>query len=406
MLKTFMSKKQPEIELLLYCARTHLDSETSERIHSLSQNGIDWEYLVKIAIRHRVMPLLYRNLKKICPQTVPAVTMKQLQRYFLVNAARNHRLVHELLKILATLEQKEIIAVPFKGPVLAENIYGDLALRQFADLDILVRRRDVPNTHKLLISLGYRPGVELRIDQFMAYIETEYGISYANNDARVNVDLHWNMIGKYSSFPFCLDNIKAPETTTFEGKEIFHLSSEDLLLYLCLHGSKHCWTVLENICSVADLIRSNPAMDWMLVTKKAKKMHCERILFLGLFLAHDLFDISIPGHLLKKIEADSAIKKIADEIYEAIFHENDNLSGNSRNSDFSSFHMKVRDRLTEKARYGLFLTLKPTREDWRKFPLPASLSFLHYLLRPIRLIRGFAESLVKRSYRNNRESIL
>ncbi len=60
------ASRRRETELLVCCARTRLDPETTERIHSLTKNGIDWEYLVGAAARHRVMPLLCRSLEKTC----------------------------------------------------------------------------------------------------------------------------------------------------------------------------------------------------------------------------------------------------------------------------------------------------------------------------------------------------
>ena len=90
--------RRSEIELLLCCARRNVGSEACERVRSLVQNSIDWQYFVQITIQHRVMPLVYRNLQKTCPESVPVGTMDQLRRYFLVNAASNHILVHELFK--------------------------------------------------------------------------------------------------------------------------------------------------------------------------------------------------------------------------------------------------------------------------------------------------------------------
>ncbi|GAG91885.1 unnamed protein product, partial [marine sediment metagenome] len=84
------------------------------------------------------MPLLYQSLKKTCPEAVPDDTLEQLRAYFLTNAKRNLFLTGKLLRLLELLKDNGILAVPFKGPVLAESVYGDLSLRQFADLDILV----------------------------------------------------------------------------------------------------------------------------------------------------------------------------------------------------------------------------------------------------------------------------
>jgi len=125
--------KRAEIDLLVACARSRLEADTSDRILSLVQKEIDWDYLLREASRHRVMPLLYRNLKKTCPETVPSTYLEQLRDSFLANAARNVFLTHKLFEILNLFKENNTTALPFKGPVLAESVFGDISLRRFLD---------------------------------------------------------------------------------------------------------------------------------------------------------------------------------------------------------------------------------------------------------------------------------
>ena len=152
--------KRAEIDLLLSCVRIRLEPDTSGRIRSLVQKEIDWDCLVQAAIRHRVMPLLYRSLKNTCPEAVPNAYLEQLRDSFLANAARNVFLTNKLFEILSLLKANNILALPFKGPVLAESVFGNLSLRQFVDLDVLVYKRDALRARDLLMSKGYRPVVD------------------------------------------------------------------------------------------------------------------------------------------------------------------------------------------------------------------------------------------------------
>lgn len=388
-----MFSNNPEVELLLSCARTHLDPATTERIHSLARKEIDWEYLVQMSIRHGVLPLLYQSLKKTCPEAVPDDTLEQLRTYFLANATRNLFLTGKLLKLLGLLKNNGILAIPFKGPVLAESVYEDLSLRQFTDLDILVYEHDALKARNILMSHGYEPAIRLDDAQFKVYVKTEDSISTIS-DSKVIVDLHWEMSGRYSSFSFGLDSFRNRlEPATLAGKRVLHLLPEELLLYLCVHGTKDCWENLELVSCVAELVRSRPDMDWIQVTHLARKMHCERILFLGLSLASDLLGATIPGEVHKCIERDHKIREIATEVHKDLFHDGSYPSGNLISSRFSLFHLKIRDNNLDRIRYGLHLAISPTMEDWRLFPLPVILSFLHYLLRPIRLAVGLVSAL-------------
>ena len=388
-----MKEKKTEIELLLCCARTRVDPEIFERINFLVQKNLDWDYIIQSALRHRIMPLLYRSLEETCPDCIPENTLKHLKTYFKVNAEHNLILSVKLISILNLLKEHGILAIPFKGPVFAESVYGDIALRPFVDLDILLNKSDIIRARNLLVSNGYLSEVNLSHDQDKAYLKTEYYLTVISKDERVVIELHWDISGRNSFLPFDIKYLEDRlETATLLGNKVLQISREDLLLYLCMHGAKHCWETLDMICCVSELVRSNPVMDWMHVAHSAKRMRCERILCFGLFLARDLVGASLPEHIIKKIKKDSNIQQLAAMVYNNLFNDN-KPSSNSVNSRFSSFHMKVRDNIPEKIRYGLYLTTSPTVEDWRLLPLPVSLSFLHYIIRPARLALEFARNL-------------
>jgi hypothetical protein len=101
------------------------------------------------------MPLLYWSLNDIGSEAVPKAIWTQLPNYFHTNAQHNLFLTAELFKLVNLFEQHEIPVIPFKGPVFAVYAYGNLGLRQFSDLDILVDKRHFLIAQNLLLSEGY-----------------------------------------------------------------------------------------------------------------------------------------------------------------------------------------------------------------------------------------------------------
>ena len=391
-----------EAELLICCARVHLNPEITERIQSLSQKRIDWKNLLDIAYRHRVMPLLSWNLRQLCVQTLPTEIMQQLHAYLKQNTRRNLVLSGRLHELLKRLKENQIPALTFKGPTLAENVYGSLALRQFGDLDIVVDKHDAFRARNLLLSLGYRSEFGMNDSQFKVFVKTKNSAPFISDEGEIAVDLHWEMTGKYSLMPFDLNTLaERVIPATLAGKPIDHLCPEDLLLYLCHHGCQHCWEKLEMICSVSELVRSNADMDWERITNLAAQKGCERIVFLGLFLANDLFGAPLPSRLLKIVRTNAKICKLATEIYNGLFSKDRQTLASGLSSKFSFFHLNVRERLSEKIRYGLHLTINPTKEEWRLLPLPASLAAIFYMFRPVRLAAGLAMVLLRRGWRNS-----
>ena len=92
---------------------------------------------------------------------MPKPILEELREHFYANAGRNLFLAKELIKLLHLLESHEIPAIAYKGPMLAVSVYGNLAFRQFGDLDILVQERDYETARHLLMSQGFRLTIEL-----------------------------------------------------------------------------------------------------------------------------------------------------------------------------------------------------------------------------------------------------
>ena len=386
-IRPFPRSKQNEIELLILCARVSIEPEIAARILALVPQIQDWEYVVQAAIRHGVRPLLYQSLNKSCPQSIPPDVLNRLRRFFQANAKRNLFLTASLFKVLSKFESHNISAVPFKGPVLAESVYGDLYLRSFVDLDILVYARDAFKAFNLLVSLGYGPEVELSSRQVRPYVKTEYSIALFAEGGGVIIELHWDMTGRYLGAPFRLEHFSDRlEHIRLMGREVYQIPPEELLLYLCIHGSKDCWDKLELISSVAGLIRSCKDIDWVRVEELAGRMKCERILLLGLFLARDLFSVEPPEPILMKMKKNRAIREIASEIYGGLFPKEIGDLAKQAGSDFSYYHLRVRNSGLDKMLFVIRLVFRPSRQDWKQFPLSGRFAFLHYLLRPFRLI--------------------
>src|SRR5258706_1019192 len=177
--------------------------------------------------------------------------MLRLERDNEANTKTSLFLTGELLKVLEFLEKDGIQPIPFKGPTLALRAYGDVGLRQCGDLDILVHRKVVPRLREILITRGFMPKPELTIGQEAALLRFDCAYNF-DNEQGVVLDVHWSLVERHSSFAFdpgpFWDRL---ETATMGGKELLTLSTEDLLLILCLHGFTHVSERLGWICDFA-----------------------------------------------------------------------------------------------------------------------------------------------------------
>lgn len=377
---------------MLACARTRLDVEWTNRIQTLAADNIDWSWLLRAAARHRTSPLLYRSLSAACGSMVPEDTMRVLRAHFKANAHRNLLLTKHLIQALRALESAGVRALPFKGPALAEFAYGDLSLRQFSDLDILVRRRDVSRATETLIAAGYRLSLEADVPQ-ATYLQSMHHYTFVRDDVEAALELHWRITERYFDPSRASERIwNRVETATLAGASVLRMADEDLLLWLCIHGAKHGWECLAQICDISELLQARTAhMDWSTALTTASAPGFRRALLLGVSLANTLLETPLSPEISRDILSDSTVQALASRIQAALFqqHASPAPAGESERFRLFRLHLGMRDRLRDKIFHCLRVAFVPSQEDWVFISLPSRLSFLHYFLRPLRLLAKY-----------------
>lgn len=273
--------EKPEERLLICCARTTLDAHISREIQTILTGPLDWSHLIKLADKNRVGPLLCWNLSTYFAESVPAGAREALRERLRAYAARNLSLTSELVKVVRLLDSHGIKVLPLKGPTLAAAAYGNIALRQFGDLDILTFRKDYDTAARILTAVGYSmPWREKR----------DY--SLYKREGNVRLELHRGL-SKFD-LPLDLNEVwKRLDSVRVAGQDIPILPREELLLYLCVHASKHGWQRLLWISDIAELVRSGD-IDWNVVRRQATYFGCRRALFLSLLLASELLEADAP----------------------------------------------------------------------------------------------------------------
>jgi Uncharacterised nucleotidyltransferase len=286
-------------------------------------------------------------------------------------------------------ETQQVPMMSFKGPILAQIAYGNLALRQFVDLDILVAEADVIATSQLLISQGYESQFTLTDRQQNVYTGLRSEQWFWHEEKQLCIDLHWAILPKQYSFtpdPQLLWT--KTNLVEFGSQSVATLSPEHLLLFLCAHGSKHNWSKLYWICDIAELLRTNRDLDWGYINSLAGKFGSQRMLWLGLYLAHEFLDATLPEFLLFQLESDSKLPILSTQIKEILFQTQaictdfvEKTPTNSQDAIYRQTMTSFRDR----GWYWIDTILTPTPLEWQIITLPQPLFPLYYLIRLIRL---------------------
>jgi Uncharacterised nucleotidyltransferase len=377
----------PEKRLLLCCARTTLPPGCAEKIRELAALPLDWDYLFPEAARNSLRPLLARHLSACAAEIVSPPQMKRLNDAARTNTGRCLILTAELIRMIDRFREAGVSAVPYKGPVIAAQAYQDITLREFEDLDVIVRQDAMPRVNEIVTSLGYRPKFPwaLSSDTRSALVPGEY--QYSDPSRRMVLELHTERTLRHFPVPPDLDDLsRRLVPVPLSGNEIQTFAPEDALVMLCIHGSKDFWERISWIADVAELIRACPGLDWDAVCGRADSWKAQRILHLGLTLASELLDARLPDEIEARVKQDRVARALASEAAQRLLRRDQAAFG-------SAARFSVRRRMVNGVLagwcYSMRLTVAPAEEDWQMVRLPAALSPLYAALRPLRLLRKY-----------------
>jgi hypothetical protein len=340
------------------------------------------------------MPLLSWNLSTICPESIPPLGLAQFRDYLHSNAKRNLFLTGLLVKHLNLFKEHGIEAVPFKGPVLAHSVYGNLMLRDFGDLDILVRKEDVFKVKELLIRYNYGLPDYIPDAELAARSPFMHALTFISGDGLVNLDVHWRVSDSYFFFPFDYERMwKRLETLPLAGTDVLVPTAEDMMLILSVHGSKHCWERLLWICDLSEFIKAHPDIDWERVIEESIRLRFKRMLFLGLYLVNDLLGTPLPEKIRVRIQSDSKVSSLAEMVLKDLFSE---PGRPIRLLEHIALLFNLRERWKDRLKYfNVRHWAIPNVRDRSFVSLPQFLSSLYYFLRPLRLLTEYGPSSTK-----------
>jgi Uncharacterised nucleotidyltransferase len=375
-----------EIELLRCCTRAAFGADETASIGELISSEIDWDSLIRNAQAHGVLPLLSRA--KLPQGIVPPTVAARLEALFQTNARRSLFLTQELLHILRVLEQNGISAIPLKGPSLAVLAYGDLALRQYLDLDILLQHRDVEKAIEALTNDRYQLKLPLTPEQLQYELRSEHQhhLELSGGNGHVLIELHWQFMPARFFFSPNLDPVWNRQVQrSLAGATVNSLSTEDLVIFLCVHGWKHHWSQLSWIADLAGLVR-NTTIDWPLLLRFAQNTDSKRRVLLGFGLAQYLLRAPLPAIVEREILADRALDKLILRAERTLVSRK--LPEPARFGPYKHA-LAVSDGSSHSARILYTFVRKLARlneEDFAWVALPRPLFFLYYVLHPVRLV--------------------
>jgi hypothetical protein len=137
------------------------------------------------------------------------------------------------------------------------------------------------------------------------------------------------------------------------------------------------------------LLHQHPELDWDYIFKEYKHSDLQRMIFLGLIVAHDLVEAALPQEILQQARRDPLVAGLALEVKERLFLN----QGEQEGLRFTWFQLRLKSSWVDRVRYCYRVASTPTILEWN-VALPEFLFPFYFVLRPIRLLRKYLSRLI------------
>jgi hypothetical protein len=378
--------------------------------------GWDWRLFADLCERHGVTGLVFARLRNAPGACMPAPLFQHLQARFFEVASRNYVLAKRMVDLTRSLEENGIPVLPFKGPATAMLAYGDLALRQCDDLDLIVPEGLLSKTVEWMRGCGFedvgqggRPYLVPKECQpeNPGHVAAAEEIPFRSPDRNYFVDLHWTLGHDYWR-AFCpqIEMIwQRQARVELPTGSVSTLCREDLLLALCSHGTKHRWLCLKWLVDIERLLAAQALIDWSRIEELIRvRRDAGLALGVGLRLVEAIFDTPVPAAGLKLIPERERVSSVTASITKEIL-----TTGQSSGSYLGTLlglqprrftRWKIRADVARRYPAGVLRegVLEISAKDRAAVPLPDGFGFLYHVVRPVRLIADYAVRLTRSSF--------
>ena len=336
-----------EESLVVLLSKNNLDGEEQELLIGLINTHMDWSKVLGLLQMHRLAAMAWENLKEyVFSKEGFCWKFSKLFRFceniYNLQFSRMLTQTQYTLEVCKELDKRGINYVILKGIILSNFMYGDLALRESNDLDILIDPNQIDDTRKILKGLGYIQGYfDAKNKKIIPYSRKETLISpLVSHELRpfvkkMEVDGHFNLHMVDVQFSIDLltgnrtDNIVKKLITNriklnLKGSEIYSLQWEDLLVYICVHFYKEATNLSEVLIykdmllyKLCDIFRTitNKDIDfnWLVFLRRVEEYDLKNPVYYSLYFTNLVYG-SVPSDVLAKLAPED--EEYLDSVYQ------------------------------------------------------------------------------------------
>lgn len=383
-----MSKRAlvPEIRLVTACCRWPPSPARDDAVREAAAAITDWPRFLRVVRRHRVTGFVRASLSAAGVRLEIPIAF-QLGRRADHLVLKNAALATESAAFQQMFDAAGMPAMILKGAALARLAYGDAAIKEAQDVDLLVLPDHAEAAIAMLEARGYElispvPEVAIGPAQRRALIQYRNEASMCHPVTGVPVDLHWAL----TDGPAFLPGVDAASSGQLvdigAGTPVRTLDRDDLFVYLAVHGALHSWGRIKWLADFQALIAREPPGEIDRLYRHAQRAGAGRCAGQGLLLSKRLLGLELPPGLAAELEGSPLMNRVADGALELMVGPDPVAEIPDRRFG-TTLYTLAQLRLSPDWRYrgALLANSMFLIDDVLRVPLPPSLSFLYPLLR-------------------------
>jgi hypothetical protein len=379
----------PDFHLFCLALRHPQRAEDAQALRRVVARGPDWAATVAGARRHRVAPFLYAALQASGSAEIPEEVIAELRHHTVATAARSLAQTAEICRLFRAFTDAGVRVLALKGVVLSAQLYGDSALRNARDIDLLVDPDQFARVDAALVEAGYRCSNDaLSLRQNASYRHWIKDVEYIHVRDGTAVELHRRLNDNENLLTCDFGALwHEREDVRLGDAAIPTLSRSALALYLCVHGAGHCWERLRWLVDLATLLREPRSQDAALAAADAAGLG--PVMLHALKLACDWLGLAVDERHLSRAAADLRVARL-DRFLAPLYaggawHEmppRGSWAGMLRYSLWARlYRLSMKSDWVYRGSQGMREWFTPA--DWHTVRLPDTLFWLYPVVRPV-----------------------
>jgi len=386
----FISEKK----LLIAGASICTDEITKKRFLEALSPKIDWKVFLSLLYSHKTGGLFYKSWNSLGGQyvdSIPEKVITEVKNIYFTNVLQGTRKLQKIKELIKNIQRENLQVIILRGVVLAENIYGDIGVRPWGDLDLLVEKKDWKKIIEILIDSGYQPHGFTKPLVDLAFSSNFIPLHCNFYTSGSIVEIHTDPLHLSISMSNSEKIWERARPTKIDGLEVLWLSPEDLLISLCLHLNRFGFNRLLWFSDINELMKKfQKDIDWEYVIDISQKEDVGFSIYFTLKRLKEIFNSPFPTNVLSKLFP----SPLHSFLFNLVWKKSKPIDWEAKENNFSAIWLRFLSllssgRLPEKLTY-LKQTVFPPLE-WvsvrENLPRNSKKLFLYYVTRPLKPLK-------------------